>query len=161
MPLTRNTLYEFALISSRLSVDYEKRGAIALERFDKTRRADPMPENMRATPPDSPAPYDARLILNESAAVVFAPPSEARSLYEQFRKKWIALLAFARSLRPRCYRLRQPLRRSGETHPHGVRFVAERRGSVRRIVPLVRLAVHACRRHLDRMAAVLLVMPSG
>jgi hypothetical protein len=46
-----------------------------------------MSENMRAaTPLDRPAPNDARLIVNESAAVVLAPPSEAPSLYERFRK---------------------------------------------------------------------------
>jgi hypothetical protein len=45
-----------------------------------------MPENLRATSLDRPAPYDAWLILNKTEAVVFVPPSEAKDLYDRFRQ---------------------------------------------------------------------------
>lgn len=44
-----------------------------------------MPENLRAMPDDSPSPCDACLFVDKTAAVVFAPPSIARNLYDRFR----------------------------------------------------------------------------
>jgi hypothetical protein len=43
-----------------------------------------MPENRHATSLDRPAPFDAWLIVNQTAAVVFVPPSEAQDLYHRF-----------------------------------------------------------------------------
>jgi hypothetical protein len=44
-----------------------------------------MPENSRDTLLDRRSPADTWLIVNETEAVVFAPPSASRDLYERFR----------------------------------------------------------------------------
>ena len=44
-----------------------------------------MPENLHAASLDSQSPYDAWLIVNKTAAVVFVPPNQARNLYDRFR----------------------------------------------------------------------------
>jgi hypothetical protein len=44
-----------------------------------------MPENLRDTLDGRRSACDACLIMNKRAAVVFAPPSVARNLYDQFR----------------------------------------------------------------------------
>jgi hypothetical protein len=51
--------------------------------FDKESRF--MPEDLHATALDRPAPYDAWLIVDQTAAAVLVPPSEAQDLYERFR----------------------------------------------------------------------------
>lgn len=49
-----------------------------------------MSENIRAISLDRPAPYDAWLILNETAAIAFVPPSQARILSDRYRKSGLA-----------------------------------------------------------------------
>jgi hypothetical protein len=49
-----------------------------------------MPEYLPATSLDRSPPYDAWLILDKTAAVVFVPPSQAESLYDRFRKSGLS-----------------------------------------------------------------------
>jgi hypothetical protein len=58
---------------------------IASASFDKTRRVDLVPENLRITPDTERPPLDACLVVDKTAAVVFASPSVARDLFDYFR----------------------------------------------------------------------------